>query len=62
MSVSREMQVYIRVTPGSGEAQEAPQQPHRPHGGAMWFILLEIKRGNSGDLPSFVVPSELSFF
>lgn len=43
---------YIKVTPRSGEAQEASQEPQGPLGGGMWFTL-EAKRGHSGYLTNF---------
>ena len=51
--LAEKMQVHIRVTPVSGGAQEASQRPHRAHGSGMWFTLLEVKRGYSGDLTSY---------
>ena len=60
--LAEKMQVYIKVTPGSAGAQGTAQRLHRPHGSGMWFTLSQVKRGCSGDLTSFVVPSELSTF
>lgn len=57
--LAEKMQVYIRVTPVSGGAQEASQQPRRPHGSRMWFTLLEVKSGYSGDLTSYFLRIKL---